>query len=175
MKNQTTENVRLVPEKNTASPALTRAIRAAIRSNKVEAVLLRAGSAKLRGMPAEVLEEVAAAQTAAWITGIRPSQLSGPAPGVAPPKVLDAAAETIDEGALTAAAEIVGVRGSSELETIRATLIANMALTAIEAHRFAQAEDRPLDHNCVAIAGFNVARAVYEAGFGEGSPAAEAR
>ena len=77
----------------------------------------------------------------------------------------------MDEEALTAAADIVGIHGSQPLGLIRTHLVSNMALIAAEATRFAQAEDRPVCHNCVAVGGSNAARvAFYPAFSGVGRP-----
>lgn len=162
MKHPTSTFEGLIHGNAPTSPAFTRALRAAIRSSKLEQVLLRAGATKLRGTPVEVLEEVAAAQTAAWVVGSAYGVLAGPVTATAVPHLLEAAAEAIDDEALIAAGEIVGVYGASELGTIRTHLITNMARIAIEANRFAQAETRPVCHSCVAIGGLNAARQLSE-------------
>lgn len=160
MKNQDIEHVQTVGEKSPVPPAFTRALRGAVRSNKLENLLFSTGATKLRGTPTEVLEEVAVAQTAAWIGG-KVAPPVGATPVRAPPaNVRAAAAESIDDEALVAAAELVGVYGSSELESIRTHLTMSLAVTAYEANRFAAAEARPLCHNCVAIGGVAAARTV---------------
>ena len=168
MKNQTTNLNEPNAEKSPIPAALTRALRAAIQSNKVEGILVSAGATKFRGVPVEVLEEVAAAQTAAWIIGVQGGPMATPAPTVETPAIFETAAQTIDHDGLTAAAGLVGVHATAEVQKIRTFLAANLACTALEATRFANAEGRPVDHSCVAIGGTHVASG---APFAEPSPA----
>ena len=144
-------------ETSTIPPALTLALRAAIRSNRVNDVFVSAGATKFKGTPEEVLGELAAAHTAAWIVGAQAGPMAAPTPNVTHSLVLETASETIDFAALRGAAELVGVRGSSDIQKIAAYLAADLASTAVEATRFASAEGRPVCHNCVAIGGSNVA------------------
>lgn len=167
MKTHTTSNTSSTVPKAPVPPALTRALRAAIHANKLDNILFTAGATKLRGTPTEVLEEVAAAQTAAWIVGFQSGPMAGPVPSVVQPETLEVAIDAIDTEALSAAGAIVGVQGAGELDQIRGYLAANLASTAFEATRFALAEDRPVCHNCVAIGGSSVARSVPAAAFSQ--------
>ena len=143
-------------------PALTRALRGAIQSDGLEQIFRSAGAKEFQGTPIEVLEELAAAQTAVWMVGAQSGPMAAPAPNVAQPTILEAASGTIDSDALKGAAELVGVRGSNDIQRIQAYLAANLACTAVEATRFATAEGRPVDHNCVAIGGSIAARAAWQ-------------
>ncbi|HEX9817205.1 MAG TPA: hypothetical protein VGB18_09515 [Candidatus Thermoplasmatota archaeon] len=170
MKTQNTSNAPSNVEKAIVPPTLTRALRAAIQADKLGNILFTAGATKLRGTPTEVLEEVAAAQTAAWIVGFQSGPMAGPLPVVAQPETLEVAVDAIDTDALGVAGAIVGVRGAGEVEKIRSYLAANLASTAFEATRFALAEDRPVCHNCVAIGGSSVARSAPTAAFSQNQP-----
>lgn len=167
MKTETTSNTQSNGEPAIVPATLTRALRAAIQADKLGNILFTAGATKLRGTPTEVLEEVAAAQTAAWIVGFQSGPMAGPVPSVAQPETLEAAIDAIDTEAVSVAGAIVGVSEAGELDQIRSYLAANLASTAFEATRFALAEDRPVCHNCVAIAGSSVARNTVQAGLGQ--------
>lgn len=166
MKTHNTSNLPSNAEK-TVPPTLTRALRAAVQADKLGNILFTAGATKFRGTPTEVLEEVAAAQTAAWMVGFQTSPMSGPVPQVVLPETFGVAIEAIDTEALGLAGAIAGIRGAGELDQIRTYLASILASTALEATRFAVAEDRPVCHNCVAIAGSNVARNAPQVAFGQ--------
>lgn len=158
MKMQTNPNTQSNGEQTIIPASLTRALRAAIQADKLDNILFTAGATKLRGTPTEVLEEIAAAQTAAWIVGSDSGPMSGPVPSVAQPETLEVAVDAIDTEALSVAIAIVGVRGTGALDQVRTYLASNLASTAFEATRFALAEDRPVCHNCVAVGGSSVVR-----------------
>lgn len=139
-------------------PALTNALRAAIVAGNLQGVFETAGAKKFRGTPIEVLEEVAAAQTAAWIVGFESGPMAAPVPAIRLPEVAAVAEEAIDSEALKEAAELIGIQGDPELDMIRTHLTSTLALVAFEANRVALAEGRPVCHNCVAVGGVAVVR-----------------
>lgn len=167
MKTQATTSMHASSDKTPFAPTLTRALQAAIQADKLQGVLLSAGATKFRGSPFEVLEEVAASQTAAWIVGNPANPLAGPVPPARQPRIFEAAAETIDEDKLRAAAQTVGLHGANDVEQIRNYLAWTLAQTAFEATRFAEAENRPVCHNCVAVGGTQAVRVALQAPLSE--------
>lgn len=159
MKNQTT-NQASPSNKAAVAPALTRALRASIHSERLEEILRSAGASKFRGTPFEVMEEVAAAETATWISGYPVAPLAASPTRDYDPKVVEAAAACIDEETLTNAVELVGIHGTTEIGAIKDQFVANLSRIAVEATRFAAAEERPVCHNVVAVGCLNGARAL---------------
>lgn len=155
MKNQTTTDVRTAAATKPVSPELTRALRESIRSESVSAVLHSAGASTLVGTPVEVLEEVVAYQTAAWLNAPNAWAFNSKA---ASPAVIDAAAKAIDETVLAEAARPFLTPGSKDVAAIRTNLIHTMAEIAQEAARFAESESRRVSHTCVAVGALIVAR-----------------
>lgn len=124
---------------------LTKSLRAAIKENELENVFKAAGASKITGQATEVLRETTAAQLAPMLAQGRfdaPSQ--APAPDA---KLTEAAQAAFEPSVLEKAFEVAGI-DPKQGNPVVARELARIAQSATE---FANAEGRPVCHNCSAV------------------------
>lgn len=124
---------------------LTKSLRAAIQQNELENVFKAAGAPEITGQATEVLRETAAAQAAPLLAQAR---FEAPAQARAPSDKLTEAAEAAFEPAkLEKAFKAAGI-DPEQGKPVAARELARIAQSATE---FANAEGRPVCHNCSAV------------------------
>lgn len=124
---------------------LTERLRAAVKQNQLENVLQAAGASQIRGEATEVLGETSAAQVAELVArGNLEASEDAPAPKT---ELTEAAQAAFKPKKLEAAIQEADIDPQKGQETAAREL----ARIAQEATEFAEAEERPVCHNCSAI------------------------
>lgn len=127
------------------STQLTQSIRAATKRNQLQNVLEAAGASEIEGEAPEVLGEASAAQIAELAAqGRIEASEEAPAPEA---ELVEAAKAAFDHNELEAAFQ----QADMDPQQGQQAASREMARIAGSAAEFAEAEDRPVCHNCSAV------------------------